>query len=171
METTRDEMHDLFSMFHDFEIIAVKYENTVLTLTIGIPWSQLWDEEEIYKIKLALHGCNYLYCDYQESIHQGPFKSREDINFDKIEYSTKNVETIVSLKLSIQAYGFREPNSYIFYCNGGEKIDEGQIMFTADSCLLFDENGNNLSVDKMKELATMWWDSIEKMWDEQKDGN
>jgi hypothetical protein len=161
-------MHDLFSMFHDFDIIAVKYENKILTLTIGIPWSQLWDEEEIFKVKLEIHGCNYLYCDYQESIHRGPYQSFEDINMGRIEYATKDIETIESLKLSIQSYEYRKPDHYIFYCNGAGKIDEGQLMFTADSWLLFDESGNDLSLDKMKELATMWWDSIQKMWDDQK---
>ncbi len=168
METFREDLHDLFSMFHDFDLIAIEHRNKTLTLTIGIPWSQLWDEEEIFTIKLVLHGCNYFYCDYQESIHPGPFKSSENIRFDKIEYSTKDIETITSLKLSIQSYEFREPNHYIFYCRGTGKIDEGQIMFTADSYMLFDNTGNSLSLDKMKELATMWWDSIEKMWEEQK---
>jgi hypothetical protein len=171
METPRDEIHDLFSMFHDFDLIAIEHSSKTLTLTIGIPWSQLWDEEEIFKIKLVLQGCNYLYCDYQERIHTGPFENFEDINLDKVEYSTKDIETIVSLKLSVQSYIFREPNCYIFYCNGTEKIDKGQIMFTADSYKLFDKNGSNLSLEKMKQLATMWWDSIEKMWGDQKGGD
>jgi hypothetical protein len=169
METFRDEMHDLFSMFHDFDLIATEQGNKTLTLTIAIPWSLLWDEDEIYEVKLELYGCDYFYCDYQESVHSGPFKSKEDINLDTIDYSTKDIQTITSLKLSIQAYTFREPNHYIFYCNSGmQKINEGQIMITADRYMLFDKFGNSLTIDKMKELGTMWWDNIEKMWDSQK---
>lgn len=97
--------------------------------------------------------------------------SNEDINFDKIEYSTKNIETIISLNLSIQSYDFREPDHYTFYCRGSGKIDEGQIMFTTSNFRLYDENNKVLSLDKMKELGTMWWDSILKMWSDQKNEN
>ena len=97
--------------------------------------------------------------------------SNEDINFDKIEYSTKNIETILSLNLSIQSYDFREPDHYTFYCRGSGKIDEGQIMFTTSNFRLYDENNKVLSLDKMKELGTMWWDSILKMWSDQKNEN
>lgn len=43
METLRDEMHDLFSMFHDFDIIAVKYEKATMW------WDsieKMWDEQK-----------------------------------------------------------------------------------------------------------------------------
>lgn len=168
MGTQKDDIQDLFSMFHDFNIITVQYETDILILQVEIPWSQLWDEDEIFRIRLELGGCNYLYCDYQESVDRGPYKSIEHINFDRIEYSTKDIATITSLNLSIQSYEFKEPNCYTFYCRGNEKIDEGQLMFTTDRYMLYDESGNNLSLDKMKELATMWWDSIQKMWDSQK---
>ena len=171
MATPKDDMQDLFSMFHDFDIIAVQYEKGILTLQMEIPWSQLREEDEIFRLKLELGGCKYLYCDYQERVDKGPFKSFEDINFSKIEYSTKDIATIASLNLTIQSYEFKEPNLYTFYCNGNEKIDEGQLMFTADSYMLLDESGNNLSLDKMKQLAAMWWDSIQKMWDNQKSEN
>jgi hypothetical protein len=168
MQTTQDDIQDLFSMFHDFELKTVKYENEVLTLQIEIPWSQLWDNDKSYEIRLEVHGCKYFYCDYQERIHNGPFKSFENINLDRIEYSTKDIATIMSLRLSIQSHVFKSPNHYIFYCNGKEKIDEGQLMFTTDSYKLFDENDNILTLDKMKEIATLWWDGIQNMWDNQK---
>jgi hypothetical protein len=171
METPRENIQDLFSMFHDFDIADLKYENSTLALLLKTPWGELWDEDETYNIKLELSGCNHLHCDYQEKVHSGPFKSYEDINFDKIEYSTKNIETILSLNLSIQSYEFKEPDQYTFYCRGSDKIDEGQVKFTALHYRLSDGNNNDLSLDKMKELAGMWWNSIQKMWDDQKNEN
>lgn len=158
-------------MFHDFDIVDVKYEASTITLLLKTPWGEIWNEDETYNIKLELRGCSHLSCDYQERTHSGPFKNHEDINFDKVEYSTKSIETILSLNLSIQSYEFKEPNHYTFYCNGIGKIDEGQVKFTTSDYRLFDRNNEDLSLDKMKELATMWWDSIRKTWDDQKNEN
>lgn len=44
---------------------------------------------------------------------------------------------------------------------------DGQIKFNANDFVLFDQGLNSLSLDKMKGLATMWWDSIQKMWDDE----
>src|SRR5947209_10469753 len=109
MRPAQNDIQDLFSMFHDFGISAVKYEKDILTLSIATTWSEMWEENGGFKLNLQVTGCNYLYCDYQESAHTAPFKSHQEINFDKIEYSTKDIETITSLNLSIQSYEFKVP--------------------------------------------------------------
>lgn len=170
MNTTRDDMHELFSMFHDFTLLDMKYEGSTLSLTIDVPWNELWDEEETFYIQLIVHGCDYISCTYRERIQNVPFENYAEIKFDKNEKTTTDIQTIASLRLSIQSYEFKEPNHYIFYCNGEEKVEEGQFMFTASGYTLLDKNGSNLSLEKMKQLATMWWESIDKMWGEQKSG-
>lgn len=171
METPQTDLQDLFSMFHDFDIADIKYETSTITLLLITPWGELWDGHVTYNIKLELSGCSHFSCDYQERVHSGPFKGHKGINFDKIECSTENIETIISLNLSIQSFEFKEPNHYTFYCSGSDKIEEGQVKFTASNYRLFDGNNEVLSIDKMKELATMWWDFIQKMWDAQEKAN
>lgn len=35
---------------------------------------------------------------------------------------------------------------------------------------IFDNDNHEMTLDKMKEWGTDWWDGIQKMWDEQKVG-
>lgn len=37
------DIEDLFSMFHDFEIVGLKREKDILTMEILLPWSEMWD--------------------------------------------------------------------------------------------------------------------------------
>ena len=43
------DIDDLFSMFHDFEIVGLKVDGNILTMEILLPWSEMWDIED-YKM-------------------------------------------------------------------------------------------------------------------------
>ena len=60
METKLDH---LFLMFHDFQIVELKYNKDILSLIIKIPWGQLWNDYD-FKINLELVGCNFIKCIY-----------------------------------------------------------------------------------------------------------
>jgi hypothetical protein len=168
MESSFQEIQDLFSMFHDFDIIAIRHESSILTLTLEIPWGQIWNEEESYMITLSLNGCKSISCDYLELKSRIPIQTTEGLRFDSMEKSTSDVKVIESLGLSIQSYEYKNSNQYVFYCNGKGKIDSGQLMFTADNYKILDHFNKAITLDKLKQLSTMWWNSIQKMWDEQK---
>jgi hypothetical protein len=168
MESSFHEIQDLFSMFHDFDIIAIKHESSILTLTLEIPWGQIWNEEESYIITLSLNGCKTISCDYLELKSRVPIQTTEGLRFDSMEKSTSDIEVIESLGLSVQSYEYKNADHYVFYCNGKGKIDSGQLMFTADNYKILDHYNKAITLDKLKQLSTMWWNSIQKMWDEQK---
>ncbi|MCZ8285402.1 MAG: hypothetical protein O9353_08075, partial [Bacteroidia bacterium] len=85
----REELNDLFSMFHDFEITTLEYKDTVLTLTIEIPWGHLWDDLT-YHIKLELTGCEFIQCDYAELLNTAENISRNAVDRSYIEKSTQD---------------------------------------------------------------------------------
>jgi hypothetical protein len=86
----RQEIGDLFSMFHDFEIVEIEFNKPHLLLTVRIPWGQLWQDID-YKIKVSLSGCEYVECRYWKS--------------NKLEAQyTDNPKEIESLELDVQRY-------------------------------------------------------------------
>ncbi|MDO1451421.1 hypothetical protein Q0590_34420 [Rhodocytophaga aerolata] len=150
----RQKIGDLFSMFHDFEIVEIEFNKPYLLLTVRIPWGQLWQDMD-YQIKVSISGCEFLLCKYWKS------NSSETHNTD-------NPKEIEFLELDVQRHRYTAPNTYEFVCNGNNCAG-AELTFTADKVELWDKSGESLKLDKMKGWATDWWNNIQQMWDEQKD--
>ena len=84
---TRQEIDNLFSMFHDFEIKSLTYDNSNLEMTIQIPWGQLWDDLNYY-IKIELSGCDFINCDYAEVLRTPENLAKREVDRSYIDKST-----------------------------------------------------------------------------------
>ncbi len=170
MAEKQQDIDDLFSMFHDFSIASAELDKDVLTLGIIIPWGEMWNIDE-YKIRVELVGCSGISCTYH------PFKD-DDLNRAKprVHQATEQKITtdpgiIATLGLDVQRHSYNPPNTYVLHCNSTSDIAGGELTLTATDLKLYDRDGLPLTLDKMKQWGTDWWDGIQKMWDEQKKGN
>lgn len=155
----REELNDLFSMFHDFEVIKLEYKDAVLTLTIEIPWGQLWDDLN-YHIKLELTGCEFITCDYAELLNTPENRSRNAVDRSYIEKSTQDQKVISEIGLEVQRHTFLPPNQYEFICNSSKDYAGGHLIFTADGYSLFNKENEKIDLEQMKKWSTDWWKRI-----------
>jgi hypothetical protein len=170
MTDKQQEIDDLLSMFHDFEIINAALNGDTLVLTITIPWGSMWEEVDYaYTIRLELMGCNYFSCDYYK------IKSKELIKIGDKEYQSDTEKTTTTkpadlngLELSIQSRKNIRPCTYELHCIGNDDIDFATITVSTTDYHIFDKEGKEITLEKMKQWATDWWNGIKKMWDEQK---
>lgn len=161
--TNKEEINDLFSMFHDFEIKELTYCQNLLTLIINLPWGQiLWDDYN-FNIKIEISGCNYLSCIYGDLL-----KTPENLlNFPThrkfINKETTEPETISALGLEIQSHICSEPNNYEFRCNASSQdCAGGELSFTADTVTIFDMAGNEISLTQMDNWCEEVWKKLSK---------
>jgi len=157
---TRQELDDLFSMFHDFEIKLLIYQNTTLRLTFILPWGELWDDLN-YQIKVELTGCDFIHCDYAEILNTPDNLAKNWVDRCSIDKSTNDSNIISELGLEVQSHKFYSPNKYEFRCNSSKKFAGGQLTFTADNYLILDKDGNKITLNKMQKWCTDWWEKID----------
>lgn len=129
MTEKRIDIDDLLSMFHDFEIIDIYFDNSIMTLVTLIPWGNSQD----FKLRFKFKNCEYLNCTYDKRT------SEELIRTDKLSYypttqvSTGKVEEIKGLELNFQRHSFTEPNIYKLFCTSfADKIEFATLEFTTD---------------------------------------
>ena len=154
------DIEDLFSMFHDFEIVGLKLEKDILTMEILLPWSEMWDIID-YKMTFRFSGCTSLKCNYFVQTNK--------------EYTTTDISEIVKLELDVQSCEFKAPNGFSLHCNSyanhGDTINSiafARVELNVSDYQIFDNDNHEMTLDKMKQWGTDWWDGIQKMWDEQK---
>jgi hypothetical protein len=165
----QQEIEELFSMFHDFEIRSVRKDGEALTLEFVIPWGQVWNPAVLeYQIKVELSECRNLLCEYF------PFKD-EDVNKMKPlalreteKRITNDPQTMEKIGLGVQSYTYTPPDTYVLHCNSSKEIAGGELTLTATDYRIFDCNDEPLSLDRLKQWAAEWWDGIQEMWNEQK---
>lgn len=145
------EINNLFSMFHDFEIVGLRFKNNVLTMEILLPWSEMWNIDN-YKITFLFYECTSLKCSY--------FKQKNN------QIST-NPNEIEKLELNIQSHDFKPVNNFILHCDSST-VGYTEIEMNASNYKIYDNKENEITLDKMKEWANKWWNGIQKMWDKQK---
>jgi|GEM_PF-3546603 hypothetical protein len=166
----RQEINDLFSMFHDFGIISLTYINKNLTMTLAIPWGQLWDDLN-YQIRLELSGCDFILCNYSECINTNEHFDASSPKNRWVDKTTSEPNTITELELEVQSHEFITPNRYVFRCNSsrcisnnpfdsGNLIGGGKLFFTAEDYAIFDKDGKQIDLNQMKKWCTEWWDKI-----------
>lgn len=161
--TTRQEIDELFSMFHDFEIVLMTYDKGTLDLTIRIPWGELWDDLD-YKIKVTLSGCAFIHCDYYEVINTPDNLSKNWVDRAAADKSTNDPKIISELGLEVQSHNYYSPNKYEFLCNSGsENCQGGKLTFTADNYKIFNNDGVQIDLKQIKKWSTDWWNSIQKI--------
>src|SRR5688572_28285402 len=164
MKDNTQDIKDLLTMFHDFEIVDLYRADEVLTFETIIPWGELWDIEN-YKLTFKFNGCKYLRCTFDKRTSDESMRSEKGAYYPTVQNTTDDIEEIKGLGLDIQRHGFATPNTYTLYCNGfGDGVEFGSLEFTADSFQILDNQGESISLDKMKNWATDWWTSIEEMW-------
>jgi len=166
---------DLFSMFHDFEIVGLELNNTILTMEILLPWSEMWDIID-YKMTFRFLGCNNLKCHYWKRLSNELKKGKKGVYYPSKEYVTNDLNQIVKLELDIQRHDFKEPDNFVLHCNSSTshgsqigQVEFGRIEFNANDYQIFDNQMNELTLNKMKSWGAEWWDGIRKMWNEQKE--
>jgi hypothetical protein len=156
----RQELEDLFSMFHDFEITALTNHDNNLALTIQIPWGELWGDLN-YFITLKLTGCDFIHCDYAEIVNTPENLSKRHVDRSSVDKSTNDQKVISELGLEVQRHNFYPPNKYEFMCNSSKNYAGGQLTFTADDYTLFNKQGIQIDLDQMKTWSNEWWTKIE----------
>jgi hypothetical protein len=168
------EIDDLFSMFHDFEIVELELAEFVLNIKIRLPWAEMWKIED-YKMTFVFYGCSHFQCHYFKRISNELKKWENGVYYPSEEHITNELGEIEKLELAIQSHDFEKPDKFILHCNSstsfGNKIgqiDFARIELGATDYKIYDNESNEMTLDKMKEWGTQWWDKIQKMWDEQK---
>lgn len=145
-----EEINDLLSIFHDFEIVGLNLKNSVLTMEILLPWREMWNIKN-HKMTFLFYECNKLKCSYSK-------------------HGTNQVETtpdeIVKLELDIQSHEFKPENDFILHCDSSI-VGYAEIEINASDYKIYDNKNNEISLEKMKAWATEWWNEIQKMWDEE----
>ncbi len=159
MTEIQNEINDLFSMFHDFEIKELSFENNVIQMTIQIPWGELWNDWE-YSIQMELSGCEFILCDYSEILNTPDNLAKNRVDRLYIDKSTSDPKLIDAIGLEIQSHQFSEPNKYLFLCNSSKEYAFGKLAFTADNYKIFNKEGNQIVLQQMKSWSEEWWENI-----------
>ncbi|TPE39138.1 hypothetical protein [Pontibacter mangrovi] len=163
------EIEELFSMFHDFEIKSVSKDRETMTLEIVIPWGQVWNLAVMeYQIKVELSGCRSLLCEYFVFRDDEANKSKLLALRETEKRITSDPQTMDKLGLEVQSYTYTPPDTYVLHCNSSKEIAGGELTLTATDYRIFNNNGEPLTLDHLKQWATEWWGRIQEMWDEQK---
>jgi len=170
MTNRQQEIDDLLSMFHDFDIVTAELIGDTLVLAIRIPWGSMWIKDDYtYTIRLELIDCSYFRCDYFK------IKSKEIIKIGDNSYqrdtekiTTTNPADLNELELSIQSSANIRPETYELHCDSYEEIDYAAITISATDYRIFDQDGKEITLETMEQWAADWWDGIQKMWDKQK---
>ena len=166
------EIDDLFTMFHDFEIVGIRLVNDVLTLQILLPWSQMWNVDN-YIMTFEFQGCKSIKCNYHVRVSDELVQTETSRYYPTEEKFTTDPSEIVKFELDIQRHLLIKPNSFKLFCTSSSGIGIGQvesatIELTTTNYKIFDNKGQEMSLDKMKAWSSDWWQKIQKMWDEQK---
>lgn len=163
MTGKQQEINELFSMFHDFEIILLTYNDNRLNLTIQIPWGQLWNDFN-YLIYVELIGCDYIHCDYSEVLNTHENKAKRWIDQSHIDKSTNDPKIISDIGLEVQRHEFYPPNKYKFICNTSKNntYGGGQLTFTAENYKIYNKEGLQINIQQMETWCREWWDNIQK---------
>jgi hypothetical protein len=174
MENKISEINELFDMFHDFDICNLELIDNTLTMQISIPWCEMWEIDE-FILTIKFSDCDNLNCIYYVRT------STEEVSWEKGVYhpnekkETNNPQQIVKMELDIQNHEFKKPNTFLLNCNSstsfGNKvgqIDFGQIVMTANNYQILGPEGSEIKLSQMKNWANDWWESIEKMHEENK---
>ena len=157
---TQQDIHALFSMFHDFELESIQFNKPLLKLTLGIPWSELEEANIPARIELNLHGCESVLCTYLVKTSNRMIRNETENKYaDTEEITTTSTKEIERARLLIQSFEFHSDDRYTFHC-GGQHVIYGQINITVTGFELYDPSGKPISLDQMKEWGKKWWDGF-----------
>lgn len=161
--TDRQEIDELFSMFHDFEIIKLAYHDDILNLTIQIPWGQMWNDLD-YFISVELTGCDFIICDYAEVLNTPENLAKRWGEQSHIDKSTNDQQIISNIGLEVQRHEFYPPNKYKFLCNSSKNTQYGggHLSFTTDNYKIYNKEGIQIDLYQMEKWCREWWDNIQK---------
>lgn len=165
MTNKQQEINDLLSLFHDFDIVAAELNRETLVLAITIPWASLWKKDDYtYTIRLELMGCTFFKCDFYKIISKELIKL-EDKRYqrDTEKITTTNPSDLNVLELSIQSSKNIKLNTYELHCISNEEIDFATITIVTSDFRIFDQDGKEITLETMQQWATEWWDGIQKM--------
>lgn len=170
MTDKQQELDELLSMFHDFDIVSSELNGETLVFAITIPWGSMWKKDDYtYTIRLELLNCTYFSCKYykiksNELIKIGDNRYKRDTE----QITTTNPYDLNYLELSIQGSTHIIPDTHELHCISSAEIDFATITISTTNYRIFDQNGKEITLDTMKKWGTEWWDRIQKMWDNQR---
>ena len=169
------DIDDLFLMFHDFEIVGLKLDDNVLTMEILLPWSEMWDIVD-YKMTFRFDGCEKFKCHYWKRTSNELREWEKGVHYPSEEHVATEPSEIVKLELDVQSHDFNEPDNFVLHCSSSNshgnqigQIEFGRLGFSATDYQIFDNEMDEITLDKMKSWGIEWWNCIEKMWEEQKE--
>ena len=130
----------------------------------------MWKEDDnSYTIKLDLIDCSYFSCDYHKIKSKEIFKIGDnEYKHDTEKITTTNPVYLKDLELSVQNRTNIGNGIYELYCLSRKGIDFATITIATIDYRIFDRDGKEISLEIMNQWCKEWWDSIQKMWDEQK---
>jgi hypothetical protein len=155
----QSEIQRLLILFHDFEIVDLKFSDSTLHMLLEIPWGELWDELD-YRIHLKLNEVYDFVFNFSTQKSGGSIKANTAQESQIENLSSTNPEEILNLKLSIQSYRFTIPTKHTLFCRSYNGAIAAELDFTATGYQLLDKEGNDLFVEKMEEWAKLWGDSL-----------
>ena len=169
MNDKTQQIDELFSMFHDFEIVGINVDDENCVMEILLPWSEMWNIEN-YVIKIYLKNFKNLECHYFKRTSNKLIEWEKGAYYPSDEFITSDPKEIVKLELDIQRHDYIEPDKFILHCNSsssfGNKIGQiefARIVFNAKDYEILDNENNRISLTKMKEWHKQWWAEIDKI--------
>lgn len=174
MTDVAQDIADLFSMFHDVEIVGLDLKDEVLRMETLLPWCEMWGRES-YLLTFELGGCKGITCQYHVRTGNEVVRKDGKVFYPTDEHLTSDPREISGLRLDVLGGDFDRPDRVTLHCERGVPgpdhegvIEYARIEFQAASYRIFDDEMNEMSLDRMKGWAEEWWDGIREMWDEQK---
>ena len=174
MTDVAQDIDDLFSMFHDVEIVGLDLKDEVLRMEILLPWCEMWGRER-YSLTFELGGCKGVTCQYHVRTGNEVVRKDGKVFYPTDEYLTSDRHEIARLGLDVLGSSFDRPDRVTLHCerriasrDHEGVIEYAGIEFQTTSYRIFDDEMNEISLDTMKGWAEEWWEGIQKMWDAQK---
>ena len=136
-----NDIRNLFSIFHDGTIVAIEKTGNDLRLKIDIQYLAELVEKEFEFFEVLLQQVStFELATWDDGLVADP-------------------EKIATLEFGIQSADLNETGRILvhgdYYPNGG-----GTLTIEASACELYDQRGDRMSLDHLKELSRYYWDEV-----------
>lgn len=142
------DINDLFVMLHDGTIVRAIDNNSNIELKVNIQ----------YLAELINKDFEYLFVNLR-NVQNLSFEAWTDEPLTII-----NPKEIFNLELAILSTEITETGNLIVHCSCFNSINNlfsgGKLIFKCDDFEIMDEAHQSITLDKLKELTTHYWDDI-----------
>jgi len=144
----REDIRDIFSIFHDGGIAAASIQANTLVLDIEIQYLAERVKPEYKGFKIYLYG----FSDVEFSTWPSDLKSAPE--------KIRDIQSIFSPELEVLEANLKE-NSIEVVCNQHSSAYDycgGELSFQVDSAAVQDESGKFYTIDELDILCKDYWD-------------